>query len=107
MLICIQKVTEKVAAEKALEKLEVVKEKVFELNYLADEYLDGFDRVMNSLEIAKERYEELRKSYVSLLFKCLMLSYFMHMIALLCTSLYCKSTYIHYYKFSLIKIKFH
>ena len=57
-----QKLSEVAAAERVLAALENIKDGVFDLNYLADEYLDGVDRIMGSFEVAKERFEKLKKS---------------------------------------------
>ena len=56
-----QKINEVEAAEHALSFITGIEDKVQELNYMSDEYLDALDRVMASLELTKERYEEMRK----------------------------------------------
>ena len=50
-------------AERALDFLENIKESVFHMNYLADSYQDGYDRVMAALEATKEKFEDMMKRY--------------------------------------------
>jgi hypothetical protein len=48
-------------AKRVLAFLEGIQEKVFDLDYLADKYQGGVDRVILALEVAKERFEDIKK----------------------------------------------
>ena len=60
-MVLLQKIDEVQPAERALAFLENITDSVFYLDYLADKYQDGFDRVITALEVAKERFEDIKK----------------------------------------------
>ena len=56
----LQKAEEINLANKTLFFLGNIEEAVFNMTYLADKYQDDFDRVIAALEVAKERFEDLK-----------------------------------------------
>ena len=48
-------------ARRILVLLENITQDVFDLNYLADKYEEGFGRLSSALEVSKERFENMMK----------------------------------------------